>query len=39
LQLCPCVLKKIGIPPEIANPIVARSIEAHLKVRDRQSII
>jgi hydroxyacylglutathione hydrolase len=39
LQLCPCVLQKIGIPPEIANPLVARSIEAHLKVRDRQSII
>jgi len=39
LQLCPCVLQKIGIPPETANPLVARSIEAHLKVRDRQSII
>jgi hydroxyacylglutathione hydrolase len=39
LQLCPCVLQKIGIPPENANPLVARSIEAHLKVRDRQSII
>jgi len=38
-QLCPCVLQKIGIPPEIANPIIARSVEAHLKVRDRQSII
>jgi len=39
LELCPCVLQKIGIPPEIANPIAARSIEAHLKVRDRRNII
>jgi hydroxyacylglutathione hydrolase len=39
MKLCPCVLQKIGIPPEYANPLIARSIEAHLKVRDRQSII
>jgi hydroxyacylglutathione hydrolase len=39
LELCPCVLQKTGIPPENANPLVARSIEAHMKVRDRKSII
>ncbi len=39
MKLCGQVLHAINLPPEAANPIVARSIEAHLKLRDRQSIL
>jgi hydroxyacylglutathione hydrolase len=39
MVLCGRVLEEIGIPPETANPIVARSIVSHLKLRDRQNIL
>jgi hydroxyacylglutathione hydrolase len=39
MELCGRVLGEIGIPPETANPIVARSLASHLELRDRQSII
>lgn len=39
LELCGRVLGEIGIPPETANPIVARSFSSNLKLRDRQSIL
>lgn len=39
MELCRCALGKLEIPPEAANPIVARSFKAHLKVRDRQNIL
>jgi hydroxyacylglutathione hydrolase len=39
MKLCRCVLEALDIPPEAANPILARSFEANLKVRDMQSIL
>ncbi len=39
MKLCGQVLGKIGIPPEAANPLVARSFLAHLKLRGRRSIL
>lgn len=39
MKICGSVLGEVGLPPEAANPIVARSIAAHLKLRDRQSIL
>lgn len=37
--LSECVLKDLGFPPELANPLVARTFAAHLKVRDQQSVV
>jgi hydroxyacylglutathione hydrolase len=39
LELTGCVLKEISLPPELANPIVAKSIAAHLAVRGQKDII
>lgn len=39
MKLCRCVLEALDIPPEAANPILARSFEANLKVRDMKSIL
>lgn len=39
MELCRCALGKLGIPPEAANPLVARSFAAHLKVRNQQKIL
>lgn len=39
LALCAKVFADLGIPPAAANPITARSIAAHLKVRERRSIL
>lgn len=39
MKLCGRVLGEIGIPPEAANPIVARSIAAHLKLHTRKNIL
>lgn len=39
LALTRCVLKEISLPPELANPIVARTIAAHLDLRDQKAII
>lgn len=39
MELSRCVLGELDIPPVVANPLVARSLEANLTVRDRQSII
>ncbi|SPQ01871.1 Zn-dependent hydrolase, glyoxylase [Candidatus Sulfobium mesophilum] len=39
MKLCGSVLGELGLPPETANPIVARSIAAHLKLRDRRNIL
>lgn len=39
MELCGRVFGEIGIPPEAANPIAARSFAANLKLRDRQSIL
>jgi glyoxylase-like metal-dependent hydrolase (beta-lactamase superfamily II) len=39
MELSRCVLGALHLPPEAANPILARSFEAHLRVRDRESIL
>ncbi len=39
LELSGCVLKELGLPQELANPLVARTVAAHLAVRDRKSIL
>jgi len=39
LEVTRCVLKEISLPPELANPIVARSFAAHLELRSRKNII
>jgi hydroxyacylglutathione hydrolase len=39
MELCGRVLEKIGIPPEAANPLVARSFAANLKLLKRRSIL
>ncbi len=39
MELCGRVFGELGIPPEAANPIAARSFAAHLKLRDRKSIL
>lgn len=38
-ELSECVLKDLGLPPELANPLVARTFAAHLKVRNQKDII
>jgi hypothetical protein len=39
LAITACVLEKLSLPPELANPIVARSVAAHLALRDQGNII
>ncbi len=39
MEVCGCVLKDLGSPPELANPLMARSIAAHLAVRNQTSIL
>ncbi|TAL28188.1 MAG: MBL fold metallo-hydrolase [Nitrospirae bacterium] len=39
MELCRRAFGELGIPQEAANPLVAKSFAAHLKVRDRKNII
>jgi len=39
MELCAKVLKELGMPPEIANPVVARSFTSHLTLRGQKKII
>jgi glyoxylase-like metal-dependent hydrolase (beta-lactamase superfamily II) len=39
MQLCTRVLEELGIPSVASNPLVARSFEAHLLVREHRDII
>ncbi len=39
MQLCGRVLEQLGIPAVAATPLVARSLEAHLLLRERRDII
>lgn len=39
MQLCGEVLEDLGLPPAAANPLVARTIAAHLVMRGRKNII
>ncbi len=38
-KLSECVLKELGLPPELANPLVARTFAANLAIRDRKEIV
>lgn len=39
LDVTRCVLKELSLPPELANPIAARSIAAHLDLRRLKNIV
>jgi len=39
MELCIRVLDELGMPPDFANPIVARSFMAHLAVREYRNIL
>ena len=39
MELSGCVLKEISLPQELANPLVARSMAAHLALRDQKDIL
>lgn len=39
MQLSRCALGELGLPPEMANPIVARSFASNLKLRNKKSIL
>ncbi len=39
MGLSGCVLKDLGLPQDLANPLVARSIAAHLAVRNQKDIL
>jgi hydroxyacylglutathione hydrolase len=38
MSVCKAALQDLGLPPAMANPLVARTIEAHLRVRDRLDV-
>jgi len=38
-EFCKCVLAELGLPLMAANPLVCRSLEAHLKVCERQNLL
>jgi hypothetical protein len=38
-MLSECVLQYLGLPPGFANPLVERTIAAHLRIRDQKVII
>ncbi len=39
MDLCRRVVAAMGAPPVAANPLVARSLMSHLRVRDRKSLL
>lgn len=39
MELSKCALGELGLPPEFANPIVAKSFASHLKVRENRNIV
>jgi hypothetical protein len=39
MDLCQQVLGKLGLPEFAANPLVARSFQANLQIRDRQDLL
>lgn len=39
MELCKRALVELGLPPETANPIAAKSFMAHLKLRNKKNII
>jgi hypothetical protein len=38
MELCRLVLRKLKLPEMTANPLIARSFEAHRKVSDHQDL-
>ncbi len=39
MELCRLVLKELGIPEMAANPLIAKSFESNLKLRDHQDLL
>jgi hypothetical protein len=39
MELCRQVLEELGMPPEAANPLVARSFASHLMARKQKDIL
>jgi glyoxylase-like metal-dependent hydrolase (beta-lactamase superfamily II) len=39
MELCRKVMEELGMPPELANPLVASSFASHLKLRGQRDII
>ena len=39
MQLCEEVLANLGLPQIIANPLIAKTFQAHLEVRNRQNLL
>jgi glyoxylase-like metal-dependent hydrolase (beta-lactamase superfamily II) len=39
MQLCERVLANLGLPQTIANPLIARTFQAHLEVKNQQDLI
>jgi glyoxylase-like metal-dependent hydrolase (beta-lactamase superfamily II) len=39
IQVCQQVVEEIGLPPFAANPLVAKTIQAHLRVREKQNLL
>jgi len=39
MELCRLVLKEMGIPEMAANPLVAKSFESNLRLRDQQDLL
>lgn len=39
MELCRLILTEIGIPETVANPLIARSFESNLKVRDHKDLL
>jgi glyoxylase-like metal-dependent hydrolase (beta-lactamase superfamily II) len=39
MQLCEEVLTNLGLPPIIANPLIAKTFQAHLEVRNHQDLL
>ena len=39
MELCKLVLKELGIPEMTANPLIAKSFESNLKLRDHPDLL
>jgi len=39
MELCRLVLRKLGLPEMIANPLIAKSFEANRKVSDHKDLL
>jgi hypothetical protein len=39
IQLCEEVLANLGLPQVIANPLIAKTFQAHLEIRNHQDLL